>query len=155
MEVPITDFELSVRSRNCLKRMNIRTLGDLTRVTESQLLASKNFGETSLEEIRAIMNAKQLRIGQSLEQGQQYEFRYRPPQNLSPEEQAMLNKPVSDLNLSVRARKCMNRLNITTLGELVQRTADELLEAKNFGMTSLNGSPREARGSYNLKLRGD
>ena len=137
MEIPITDFELSVRSRNCLKRMNIRTLGDLTRVTESQLLASKNFGETSLEEIKAIMNAKGLRIGQSLEQGQQYEFRYRPQQNLSPEEQATLNKPVSDLNLSVRARKCMNRLNITTLGELIQRTADELLEAKNFGMTSL------------------
>ncbi len=154
MEIPITDFELSVRSRNCLKRMNIRTLGDLTRVTESQLLTSKNFGETSLEEIRAIMNAKQLRIGQSLEQGQQYEFRYRPQQNLSPEEQATLNKPVSDLNLSVRARKCMNRLNISTLGELVQRTADELLEAKNFGMTSLN-EVRERLTQFNLKLRGD
>jgi DNA-directed RNA polymerase subunit alpha len=154
MEVPITDFELSVRSRNCLKRMNIRTLGDLTRVSESQLLASKNFGETSLEEIKAIMIAKGLRIGQSLEQGQQYEFRYRPQQNLSPEEQATLNKPVSDLNLSVRARKCMNRLNITTLGELVQRTADELLEAKNFGMTSLT-EVRERLAQYNLKLRGD
>lgn len=154
MEVPITDFELSVRSRNCLKRMNIRTLGDLTRVTESQLLASKNFGETSLEEIRAIMNAKSLRIGQSLEQGQQYEFRYRPQQNLSPEEQAVLNKPVSDLNLSVRARKCMNRLAIGTLGELCQRTADELLEAKNFGMTSLT-EVREKLTQYNLKLRGD
>ena len=50
----------------------------------------------------------------------------------------MLNKPVSDLNLSVRARKCMNRLGINTLGELVNRTADELLESKNFGMTSLS-----------------
>ncbi len=154
LEIPITDFELSVRSRNCLKRMNIRTLGDLTRVTEPQLLASKNFGETSLEEIRAIMNAKGLRVGQSLDQGQQYEFRYRPQQNLSPEEQATLNKPVSDLNLSVRARKCMNRLNIGTLGELVQRTADELLEAKNFGQTSLT-EVRERLGQFNLKLRGD
>ncbi|MCS6865108.1 MAG: DNA-directed RNA polymerase subunit alpha C-terminal domain-containing protein [Gemmataceae bacterium] len=155
MEIPITDFELSVRSRNCLKRMNIKTLGDLTRVTESQLLASKNFGETSLEEIRAIMNSKGLRIGQSLEQGQQYEqYRYRPAQNLSPEEQAILNKPVSELNLSVRARKCMNRLNITTLGELIQRTADELLEAKNFGMTSLN-EVRDRLAQFNLKLRGD
>jgi DNA-directed RNA polymerase subunit alpha len=154
MEIPITDFELSVRSRNCLKRMNIRTLGDLTRVTESQLLASKNFGETSLEEIKVIMTAKGLRIGQSLEQGQNYEFRYRPQQNLSPEEQAVLNKPVTDLNLSVRARKCMNRLNITTLGELIQRTADELLEAKNFGMTSLN-EVRDRLQQHNLKLRGD
>ena len=154
LEVPVTDFELSVRARNCLKKMNIKTLGNLTRVTEAQLLASKNFGETSLDEIKNIMTAKGLRIGQSLEQGQQYEFRYRPQQNLSPEEQAVLNKPVSDLNLSVRARKCMNRLNITTLGELVQRTADELLEAKNFGMTSLN-EVREKLTSYNLKLRGD
>jgi DNA-directed RNA polymerase subunit alpha len=154
MEIPITDFELSVRSRNCLKRMNIRTLGDLTRVTEPQLLASKNFGETSLDEIKAIMNTKGLRIGQSLEQGQQYEFRFRPPQNLSPEEQAVLNKPVSDLNLSVRARKCMNRLAIGTLGELCQRTADELLEAKNFGMTSLT-EVREKLAQYNIKLRGD
>jgi DNA-directed RNA polymerase subunit alpha len=154
MEIPITDFELSVRSRNCLKRMNIKTLGDLTRVTESQLLASKNFGETSLEEIKAIMGQKGLRIGQSLEQGQQYEFRYRPQQNLSPEEQATLNKPVSELNLSVRARKCMNRLNIATLGELCQRTSDELLEAKNFGITSLN-EVKEKLTQYGLKLRGD
>lgn len=154
MEIPITDFELSVRSRNCLKKMNIRTLGDLTRVTESQLLASKNFGETSLEEIRSIMSQKGLRIGQSLEQGAQYEFRYRPQQPISAEEQAVLNKPVSDLNLSVRARKCMNRLNITTVGELIQRTADELLEAKNFGMTSLN-EVREKLASLGVKLRGD
>lgn len=154
MEVPITDFELSVRSRNCLKRMNIKTLGDLTRVTEPQLLASKNFGETSLEEIKAIMGQKGLRVGQSLEQGQQYEFRYRPQPNLSPEEQAVLNKPVSELNLSVRARKCMNRLNITTLGELVIRTSDELLEAKNFGITSLN-EVKEKLVQYGLKLRGD
>jgi DNA-directed RNA polymerase subunit alpha len=154
MEVPITDFELSVRSRNCLKRMNIRTLGDLTRVTEQQLLASKNFGETSLDEIRIIMTAKGLRVGQSLEQGQQYEFRAKAQQNLSAEEAAVLNKPVSDLNLSVRARKCMNRLNLSTLGELVQRTADDLLEAKNFGVTSLT-EVREKLQQLGLKLRGD
>jgi len=154
LNTPITDFELSVRSRNCLKRMNIRTLGDLTRVTEAQLLASKNFGDTSLDEIRDIMGVKQLRIGQSLEQGQQYEMRYRPQQNLSPEEQATLSKPVSDLNLSVRARKCMNRLGINTLGELCQRTADELLEAKNFGVTSLK-EVQEKLVNYGLKLRGD
>jgi DNA-directed RNA polymerase subunit alpha len=154
METPISDFELSVRSRNCLKRMNIRTLGDLTRTSEIQLLSSKNFGETSLDEIRAIMNARGLRIGQSLDQGQQYEMRYRPQQNLSPEEQAMLGRPVSELNLSVRARKCMNRLGISTLGELTQRTSDELMEAKNFGVTSLT-EIREKLRQMGLKLRND
>src|SRR5260370_33235154 len=101
LEIPVTDFELSVRSRNCLKKMNIRTLGDLTRVNEAQLLGSKNFGETSLEEIREIMSSKGLRVGQSLEQGQQYEPKYRPhQQHLSVEEQAVSNKPVTELNLS-------------------------------------------------------
>ena len=52
MDIPVTDFELSVRARNCLKKMNIRTLGDLVRTTEQQLLAYKNFGETSLKELQ-------------------------------------------------------------------------------------------------------
>lgn len=156
MEVPVTDFELSVRSRNCLKKLNIKTLGDLTRVSEQQLLASKNFGETSLDELKEIMTAKGLRIGQSLEQGTAYEPRPRHfhAQAMTPEEQAMLNKPVMDLNLSVRARKCMNKLNIATIGDLLQRTADELLEAKNFGMTSLN-EVRDKLSAMGLKLRGD
>ncbi len=154
LEIPVTDFELSVRARNCLKKMNIRTLGDLTRVTEAQLMASKNFGETSLEEIRAIMQSKGLRTGQSLEQGAQYEARFRPQPTISAEEQAILNKQVSELNLSVRARKCMNRLGINTLGELVTRSSDELMEAKNFGVTSLN-EVKEKLAEFGLKLRGD
>ncbi len=154
LEIPVTDFELSVRSRNCLKKMNIRTLGDLTRVSEQQLLSSKNFGETSLAEIKEVMQTKGLRLGQSLEEGAQHDVRFRPQQPLSEQEQAVLNKPVSDLNLSVRARKCMNRLGINTLGDLVQRTADELLESKNFGQTSLS-EVREKLQQYGLALRGD
>jgi DNA-directed RNA polymerase subunit alpha len=155
LEVPVTDFELSVRSRNCLKKMNIKTLGDLTRVTEAQLLSSKNFGETSLQEIREMMSGKGLRLGQALEEGARYDPRFRPQQQpLSEQEQAVLNKPVTEMNLSVRARKCMNKLGIATLGELVQRTADELLEIKNFGMTSLT-EVREKLSAYGLKLRGD
>ncbi|WP_020468286.1 DNA-directed RNA polymerase subunit alpha C-terminal domain-containing protein [Zavarzinella formosa] len=154
MEVPVTDFELSVRSRNCLKKMGIRTLGDLTRINEISLLGSKNFGETSLDEIRNIMHAKGLRIGQSIEQGARYEPRYSPTVNLPPEQAAAVSRPVSELNLSVRARKCMNRLNITTIGELLSRTGDELMEAKNFGVTSLN-EVREKLTIMGLKLRGD
>ncbi len=155
LEIPVTDFELSVRSRNCLKKMNIRTLGDLTRVTEQELLSSKNFGETSLGEIKEMMQTKGLHLGQSLEEGAQQDPRYRPPtSSLSEEQQAVLSKPVTDLNLSVRARKCMNRLGINTLGDLIQRTGDELLEAKNFGMTSLN-EVREKLQQYGLTLRGD
>ncbi len=154
LEIPVTDFELSVRSRNCLKKMNIRTLGDLTRVNEPQLLSSKNFGETSLTEIKDILGSKGLRLGQSLEEGATFERRFPNQQPLSDQEQAVLNKSVSELNLSVRACKCMNRLGINTMGDLIQRTADELLESKNFGMTSLT-EVREKLRQFGLTLRGD
>lgn len=155
LEIPVTDFELSVRSRNCLKKMNIRTLGDLTRINEPQLLSSKNFGETSLNEIKEILGAKGLRLGQALEEGAQFERRFASQHApISEQEQAMLNKSVGELNLSVRARKCMNRLNINSLGDLCRHSADDLLEAKNFGMTSLN-EVREKLRQYGLSLRGD
>src|ERR1051326_1288331 len=105
MEIPVTHFELCVRSRNWPKKKNIRTVGHLTRVPEAALLSSKNFGETSLSEIKEMMTTKGLHLGQSLEEGAHHEFRFRPQQPLSEEEQAVLSKPVSELNLSVRARK--------------------------------------------------
>ena len=66
----------------------------------------------------------------------------------------MLAKPIGDLNLSVRARKCMTKLGIQTLGELLSRTGDELLECKNFGVTSLN-EVREKLRELNLKLKNE
>ena len=66
----------------------------------------------------------------------------------------MFERPIAELNLSVRARKCMVRLGISTIGELLRRTGDELLECKNFGVTSLN-EVREKLGPIGLKLRGD
>ncbi|MFM7039188.1 MAG: DNA-directed RNA polymerase subunit alpha C-terminal domain-containing protein [Planctomycetaceae bacterium] len=149
---PVTDFELSVRSRNCLQQMNINTLGDLTEVSEQELLAGKNFGETSLTEIRELLAAHGLRIGQNLHRIHTRE--HVVDQNLTPEEQAQMNKLVSDLNLSVRSRKCMSRLNIQTIGQLCQRTPDELLASRNFGVTSLN-EIRLKLGEVGLRLRND
>ena len=149
---PVFDFELSVRSRNCLKNMGITTLGDLCRHTEQELLASKNFGETSLIEIRKMLDLKGLRLGQfAVDKHSSETFEV---ETLSPDEQAVLLRPIVDLNLSVRARKCMNRLGIQTIGELVRRTADELLECKNFGVTSLK-EISEKLTAFNIKLRGE
>ena len=149
---PVTDFELSVRSRNCLSAMDIDSLGDLTRVSEQELLSGKNFGETSLDEVRELMKQHGLSIGQNLHDKQ------REPtvsfKDLTPQEQAMMSMPVVDLNLSVRSRKCMTRLGITSVGELVSRTPDELLSAKNFGVTSLN-EIRLKLTEHNLRLRND
>lgn len=136
LETPISDFELSVRSRNCLRKMNIRTIGDLLNITEAELLSYKNFGETSLREIKAILDQKSLRLGMAIEDKQ---FQAdTPPGVENPENQGLMNKPVDDLQLSVRSRKCLQKLNIRTLGELTRTTDAELLGCKNFGVTSLN-----------------
>ena len=67
LDTPVTDFELSVRARNCLKKMNIRTLGDLLKVSEAELLSYRNFGETSLVEIKNMLSSKGLRLGQGVD----------------------------------------------------------------------------------------
>ncbi len=154
LRIPITDFELSARSRNCLEQAGIRTLGDLTRVTEEQLLAGKNFGETSLKEIREILESRGLRLGQALEQRPMPAVPAAVREDISPEERALLERSVADLNLSVRSRKCLSRLGITTIGDLVSRTPDELLSVRNFGVTSLN-EIRQKLADLGLSLRND
>lgn len=150
LETPISDFELSVRSRNCLRKMNLRTLGDLLNITEAELLSYKNFGETSLREIKAVLEQKGLRLGQALEDKQLQPDE--PEPQASPEDRGMMNKSVDDMQLSVRARKCLQKLNIRTLGELTRTTDAELLGCKNFGVTSLNEIKRILSG-FGLSLR--
>ncbi len=139
METPVTDFELSVRARNCLRKMNIRTLGDLLRTTEAELLGYKNFGETSLHEIKAMLNARGMRLGQALDAQAEAvrEEIYEQLRSAGGDEQ-VLTDPVDELDLSMRARKALSLLNIQTIGDLVSYTEAELLGIKNFGMTSLD-----------------
>lgn len=153
LKIPVSQFELSVRSRNCLQKMGLTTLGDLTRITEQELLSSKNFGETSLVEIKEMLTNKGLSLGQFANQ----KLLEEEPVDLSelgPDEQALLDRPISELGLSVRARKCMTRLGLNTIGELIRKSGDDLLECKNFGVTSLN-EVREKLVQAGLKLRGD
>jgi DNA-directed RNA polymerase subunit alpha len=63
LETPISDFELSVRSRNCFKKMNIHTLGDLMNITEPELLSYKNFGETSIKRIASWFGCRGKAVG--------------------------------------------------------------------------------------------
>lgn len=137
LDTPVTDFELSVRARNCLKKMQIRTLGDLLKITEAELLSYKNFGETSLVEIRTMLASKGLRLGQGLE-GQFSRIRKEIYDQLRGKaSEAVLGKPISVLDLSVRARKALQFLGIQTIGDLATRTEAELMGVKNFGQTSL------------------
>jgi DNA-directed RNA polymerase subunit alpha len=59
----VEELELSVRSYNCLKNANIKTIADLVQKTEQEMLRTKNFGRKSLNEIKEILQTMGLRLG--------------------------------------------------------------------------------------------
>lgn len=152
LRIPISDFELSVRARNCLNKMNIRTIGDLIHKTKEELLSYKNFGENSLREIKEILGQYKLSLGEgrrkpkeknsqslSLDSEMDSVDDEAPPQPKGieglPEE--MLNQPISSLDFTKRSLTCMRNLGIETLGDLLSKSENELMHVRNFGKVSL------------------
>ena len=170
LRTSISEFELSVRSRNCLAKMNIESLGDLVHKSENELLAYKNFGETSLQEIKDILAQKGLRLGMTSEdeaplyttsraeaeaqldalfgslpaEPTPLEGELPPPAapiapDLVPSSPTdPRSVPIDALDLSIRARRCMDNLGSEMVGDLLERSEQDLLASKNFGQTSLN-----------------
>jgi len=63
----VDELELSVRSYNCLKNANIRTIGELVQKNEAEMLKTRNFGRKSLNEIKEILTLMGLGLGMNLE----------------------------------------------------------------------------------------
>ncbi len=68
LDKSVEELELSVRSYNCLKNANIRTLRELVQKTEPEMLRTKNFGRKSLNEIKEILLGLGLNLGMRLDQ---------------------------------------------------------------------------------------
>jgi DNA-directed RNA polymerase subunit alpha len=64
----VEELELSVRSYNCLKNANIKTIGELVQKSESEMLKTKNFGRKSLNEIKEILSGMGLSLGMTLDE---------------------------------------------------------------------------------------
>ena len=62
LEMPIEDLDLSERPRNCLKRAQVNTVGELLRKSEDDLLAITNFGQKSLDEVKDKLNERGLAL---------------------------------------------------------------------------------------------
>ena len=63
LATPVEELELSVRSANCLRNINIKTIGDLARKTEEDISKTKNFGKKSLQEIKDKLSEYGLMLG--------------------------------------------------------------------------------------------
>lgn len=150
LNIPISDFELSVRSRNCLERMNINTLRDLTLVTETDLLSYKNFGETSLNEIKNMLAQKGLSLGQALDTSRSF---LGAPRGHAGEAEIM-EDPISALELPARVLKALEKMGIETIGDLVSMSEEELLSQKTFKSGYLEET-KEKLGLHDLRLKGE
>ncbi len=126
MRTPVNDFELSVRSRNCLAKMNIFTLGDLLKITEQEMLSYKNFGETSLKEVKEMLSARSLRLGM---------FRDGEERSISKADQKILGESVEKLELSSRSGQVLENLGVSRIGDLAQYTDLDLYKAPGSGQS--------------------
>ncbi len=67
LRLPISELELSVRSANCLKEANIKTISDLVRKSEGELLSYRNFGKKSLSEISDLLKVMGLHLAMKVD----------------------------------------------------------------------------------------
>ncbi len=63
LETPVEELELSVRSSNCLRNIEVKTIGDLARLSEEEISKTKNFGKKSLQEIKDKLSEYELTLG--------------------------------------------------------------------------------------------
>ncbi len=68
LSMSVEELELSVRSNNCLKNANIRTVSELVQKTEMDLLKTRNFGKKSLNEIKGLLSDMNLSLGMKLDE---------------------------------------------------------------------------------------
>lgn len=67
LRLPISELELSVRSSNCLREANIKTISDLVRKSEEEMLGFRNFGKKSLAEIKVLIESMNLQLGMKVD----------------------------------------------------------------------------------------
>ncbi len=142
MRTPVNDFELSVRSRNCLAKMNIFTLGDLLKITEQEMLSYKNFGETSLKEVKEMLAARNLRLGM---------FRDGEERSISKADQKILGESVEKLELGNRALQVLESLGVSRIGDLAQYSDLDLFKTYGSGQSVLQ-ELSTALGAFGISL---
>ena len=134
----IEDLNLSIRPLHYLRKNKIYLLGELLQKTENELLSIPHFGEKSLTEIKTKLlllfpNLQCRLIPRSEIITQAYEV------NLNSEDiMSKLTISTKDLILSHRTKKCLEKMNIKYVWQLIQMPERNLLKIKNLGRKSLN-----------------
>lgn len=121
--------ELSVRSRNGLQKVGVRTVGDLVTKSEEELLAIENFGKRSLKEVKEFLRSVGLFLGERRDGSEPPRLSVRLPSSIG----AILNIELKNHSLvSQGLAETLNGTGIRTLGDLYSAGS-----ARRFGGGSL------------------
>lgn len=144
--IPIEELDLSVRSLNCLRRGNIKVVGDLVKMTPDELLKIQNLGALSQKEIRekldyflqnfdveAFYDESDSNDSKSIEDETE-----QSPQQKIVQGTIIVDLPINQLGLSVRASNCLTRAGIKTVSEILYWTREDFLKLRNMGVGSAN-----------------
>ena len=130
-------LDLTERAYNCLRRARITSLGELVKKTADDLLSIRAMGRTTVRVIEKALAARGLHLGM-----QKVDLRtcHSVDAFVRSDSQSATHWAATDveaLDLTERAYNCLRRARITSLGELVKKTADDLLSIRAMGRTTV------------------
>lgn len=131
----LSRVDLSVRTSNCLNRTGLTTLGELSALSDAELLRQPGFGRKCLGEVRKLLSSTgSLTLREERANGEGVlDFLTIKEPILS-----RLLRPVQSLELTKRASDALDNGGITTIGELVQLTERDLCRRRNVGRSTIN-----------------
>ena len=137
--VPIENLGLSARSYHCLKRSGFHSVQDLIGKTEEELLRIRNLGSKSAAEIVEVVNNYLSTPHNEAGRRESAEDKgdTLPRSAVPASEHDMDDRPIKDLNLSVRSYNCLKNANIYTVQQLLDMETDALSKIRNLGKKSL------------------
>lgn len=148
----IKDTELCIRTINCLCKTDVNNIYDLIQLNEADLLRIKGFGRKCLKELKSFLKSNGLKLGLSKKYIEetlnciapsQLEPIDQPEETLEPDglvisiaDNINVLRPLSDFNVSVRAKNCLNDRAVL-IGDLTQLNEIELLKIRSMGRGTL------------------
>jgi len=161
LNYPIEDLDLSVRTYNCLHHSNIKTVRDIIKLTEEDLLKIKNLGLNSVREIKYKMENFGISICPNsitpetwikiIEQ--KFHFKNEKEEKIEDETKQtnILNIKIEDMDFSGRTYNCLRRGNKFSIKDIIMTPKENLFRIRNLGMKCYNEIVEKLK-TYNLTL---
>jgi DNA-directed RNA polymerase alpha subunit len=142
LSTPIASVNFSVRTKNCLCEEGIKTIGQLLELEELEdLMELKNFGATSLKEVKKVINNIEAHLtNEDISLNVNFDLSAETAllkSRIKISNDSTLKISITSVSFSARTMECLKRLNISNIGDLLEISISDLLAEKNFGEKSI------------------